>query len=101
MSTSHAVVQQHNDGAVIAVKVVPGASRSQVVGRLGAALKVKVAAPPEAGKANKAVCELLAAVLGISAKSTSVESGHSNPNKRIAVKGMTAAQVLDALQEWL
>ena len=47
------------------VKVVPGAARSEVAGRLGAAVKVRVAAPPEGGQANRAVCALLAERLGL------------------------------------
>lgn len=39
----------------LAVKVVPGSSRDQIVGRLGDALKIKVTAPAEKGKANTAV----------------------------------------------
>ena len=47
------------------MKVVPGSSRDQVVGWLGDASKIKVTAPPEKGKANEAVIELLAEPLGV------------------------------------
>jgi uncharacterized protein (TIGR00251 family) len=50
----------------LSVKVVPGSSRNQIVGSLGDALKIKVMAPPEKGKANEAVVELLSMKLGIS-----------------------------------
>ena len=40
------------------VKVVPGASRSEVTGWLGDSLKIRVAAPPERGKANAAVVRM-------------------------------------------
>jgi len=46
--------------ARLKVKVVPGSSRDQIAGWLGDALKIKVTAPPERGKANEAVIEILA-----------------------------------------
>jgi uncharacterized protein (TIGR00251 family) len=70
------------------VKVVPGSSRDQIVGWLGDALKIKVTAPPERGKANEAVIRLLAAALGIAADDISVASGHSSPAKVMAVAGI-------------
>lgn len=55
------------DGGVeIRVWVVPGASRSSIDGLHGSALKVRVTAPPERGKANAAVADLLSATLGTS-----------------------------------
>jgi uncharacterized protein (TIGR00251 family) len=72
----------------ITVKVVPGSSRDQIVGWLGDALKIKVTAPPEKGKANEAVVELLSMTLGISTDDIEVVSGHSSPSKIIAINGM-------------
>ncbi|RLS84770.1 MAG: DUF167 domain-containing protein [Planctomycetota bacterium] len=74
--------------ARLEVKAVPGSSRDQIVGWLGDALKIKVTAPPEKGKANEAVIELLAAVLGIATDDVSVVSGHSSPAKVMAIAGM-------------
>jgi len=70
------------------VKVVPGSSRDQIVGWLGDALKIRVTAPPEKGKANEAVIDLLAEALGISSDDIEVVSGHSSPSKIIAINGM-------------
>ena len=74
--------------ARLKVKVVPVSSRDQIVGWLGDALKIKVMAPPEKGKANEAVVELLAAALGIATDDVIVVSGHSSPAKVVAVSGM-------------
>jgi uncharacterized protein (TIGR00251 family) len=70
------------------VKVVPGSSRDQIVGWLGDALKIKVMAPPEEGRANEAVVDLLSLKLGISTDDIEVVSGYSSPSKVIAITGM-------------
>jgi uncharacterized protein (TIGR00251 family) len=74
--------------AQLKVKVVPGSSRDQIVGWLGDALKIKVTAPPEKGKANEAVIDLLAEALGVSSDDIEVVSGHSSPSKIVAITGM-------------
>ena len=83
--------------ARLEVKVVPGSSRNEIVGWLGEALKIKVTAPPERGKANKAVVELLAAALGIATDDVIVVSGHSSPAKVVAVSGMDEDGIKTAL----
>lgn len=86
------------DGSVLlAVKVVPGSSRQRVVGPHGDMLKVAVSAPPEAGKANKAVCELLAETLGLPARNVTVHSGGGVPFKTIRIVGATVAKVRERL----
>lgn len=80
-------------GALIAVKAVPGATRDEVVGRLGERLKVRVSAPPEGGWANEAICELLADELGVRAKDVQVVSGHGRAEKTVRVVGVSAADV--------
>ena len=74
------------------VKAVPGASRSEIVGRLGAALKIRVAAPPEGGKANREILELLAERLGLPAASVTLVSGAASPAKVVELLGITAEQ---------
>jgi uncharacterized protein (TIGR00251 family) len=74
--------------ARLKAKVVPGSSRNRIVGWLGDALKINVTAPPEKGKANDAVVELLAAALGIATDDISVVSGHSSPAKLVAISGI-------------
>jgi len=91
------MIRDTAEGIVIAVKAVPGASRDAIVGRLGDALKVKVAAPPEGGKANAAICQLLAEALGVAKRDVTVASGHAQPNKQIAVAGTDAKTALNRL----
>lgn len=79
-------------GVELCVKVVPGASRSRLVGQLGEALKVAIAAPPEGGKANAALIDLLAGALGVKRSDVAIVSGHSHPLKRVAVAGLSVAE---------
>lgn len=91
-------VQATADGVRFAVKVVPGASRSRVVGALGAALKAQVAAPAEGGKANAALCELLASAFGVPTRAVQVVSGASSPRKVVAIAGVDAAAAASTLR---
>ena len=79
--------------AEIAVKVVPNASRSEIVGFREGVLKIRVAVPPEGGKANKAVEELLAVALGLKRAAVTVSSGHTSPRKRIVIEGLEPAEI--------
>jgi len=74
------------------VKVVPGASRTEVVGLLGAAVKVRVAAPPEGGQANREVCALLADRLGLPLAQVTVVAGPASPNKVIGLVGIAETE---------
>lgn len=75
------------------VRVIPNASRDEVVGWHDGALKVKVTAQPESGKANKAVCALLAKQFSISKRAVIVVRGHSVPNKLIRIAGLSIAEL--------
>jgi uncharacterized protein len=81
------------DSVVVRVHVQPGAGRTAVVGRHGDALKIRVAAPPQGGRANDAVVALLAEVLGAPAAAVSLVSGASSRSKRIRVTGVAPADV--------
>ncbi len=74
------------------VKVVPGASRAEVVGLLGAAVKVRVAAPPEGGQANREVCALLADRLGLPLAQVTLVAGPASPVKVIGLVGITETE---------
>lgn len=95
------VFESAEGGCRVRVKVVPGASRTKVVGVLGDRLKIAVAAPPEAGKANRAVCELLAESFALSKSAVSVAAGRSQPQKTIMLSGITvrdaAARLADIM----
>lgn len=71
------------------VKAVPGSSRNEVRGALGDHLKIQVSAPPEGGKANEAIADLLAALFEVNKSSVSLRAGASNPRKVFSILGVT------------
>jgi uncharacterized protein len=75
------------------LRVVPGAGRAGVVGRYGAAWKVRVTAAPERGRANDAVLELLSATLSLPRGSVSVVSGRGRRDKIVELTGITEAEL--------
>jgi hypothetical protein len=84
-------------GCRFAVKVVPGASRSRLVGSLGQALKVAVAAAPEKGAANKALLKLLAKHLDLRPAQIRILSGQTQARKQILILSLDAAQLRSRL----
>jgi len=79
--------------ATLKIKVVPGASRTELCGWLGDVLKVRVAAPPEKGRANTAVESLLAKALGLPARSVRITSGKSSQHKVAEFSGLSQAEL--------
>jgi uncharacterized protein len=96
----HRELSPAQGGAVLAVHVQPGARRSEVVGRFGDALKLRVAAPPTGNRANDAVVELVAREFNLKRADVSVISGASSRQKRLQLTGVDvadAARVVDRL----
>jgi uncharacterized protein (TIGR00251 family) len=91
MPTSHVDDLYRADGddaVVLHVHVQPGAGRSTVVGRHGTALKLRVAAAPEGGRANEAVADLLADTFGVKRSLVELVSGQSSRAKQFKLTGV-------------
>jgi uncharacterized protein (TIGR00251 family) len=81
----------------LAIKVVPGASRDGVAGWLGDVLKIRVAAPPERGRANAAVERILADALGIQKESIRIVTGATSARKTVEIAGLSASELRQRL----
>jgi uncharacterized protein (TIGR00251 family) len=80
----------------LTMTVSPGAKRSAIVGAHGDGWRVRIAAPPERGRANDALVELLSAALGAPVR---LVGGHTSRRKVVEVDGLTeeeAGRRLDA-----
>ncbi len=71
------------------LRVSPGAGRSAVVGRHGDAWKLRVAAPPERGRANASVVSLLATSLEIGRPDVRIVGGAVSRDKVVEIVGLT------------
>ncbi len=92
------VETQERDGAVIfAVRVQPRASKDEIAGEMGGALKVRLRAPAVEDRANEALVEFLADLLKTSRSAVSILSGERSRVKRIEIRGVTRQQVLNLL----
>ncbi|SRR5229473_3745507 len=86
---------QAREGTVILqVRVQPRASRDEISGVMGGALKVRLRAPALEGRANEALCEYLAELLKTPKAAVRILSGHHSRSKRVEVRGVTEQQVL-------
>jgi len=82
---------------LIAVKVVPRAGKDEIVGWLEGALKIRIQAPPEDGRANRALEELLAEALGLKKNAVTVAAGRGSSRKRVEVVGLTRDEIVRRL----
>jgi uncharacterized protein len=85
--------------ALLIVHVVPRARRSEVAGRHGDALKIRIAAPPVDGAANTELVRFLAEQLGVPRSAVTVASGTSGRRKTVSVEGVTTAAAERTLLE--
>jgi uncharacterized protein len=92
------MIFKESEGAVtFAVKVVPRASKNQIAGVEGDAIKVRLNAPPVEGKANSALIEFLADVFNVRRAQIEIISGLTSRHKVVRVRGVAAKQIEEKL----
>lgn len=87
-------LEVHARGVVLPVRAQPGAKRSDIAGEHNGMLKVSVTAPPERGKANKAIIELLADALSVAKSQIMVLSGEAARQKRFLISGIEPSDIV-------
>ena len=86
------------DGALIfTVRVAPQASKSEIVGEINGALKIRITSPPIDGAANAELIKLLAKVFGVSKSAVEIMSGQMAKTKRIKIYGANAENLKKAI----
>lgn len=90
-------IREEDNAVLLPVKVVPGASRTRCLGEWDGRARIAVAAPPESGKANKALLEFLARQLDIKRNALAIEAGTSSPIKTVRIDRVRPELVLAGL----
>jgi hypothetical protein len=83
---------------IFPVRVQPRASRDEIVGEMGGALKVRLCAPAVEDRANEALVELLAQLLKTPKAAVRILSGERSRTKRLEIRGVTRQQILELLE---
>ena len=81
-------ISKAEGGAAFPVRVVPRASRNEICGRQGEAIKVRLTAPPVEGAANEALISFLSEVLEVRKSQIEILSGHAAREKIVCVVGL-------------
>lgn len=80
------------NGIRVTVYVQPRASRTELSGRHGDAVKIRLAAPPVDNAANEELVRFLADLLGVPAGAVAIERGHTSRRKTVRISGVTAGE---------
>ena len=80
-------------GLTFAVRVVPRASRTEIVGEYNGALRVRIAAPPVEGAANRELIRLLAKTFKLPQNAVEIVSGAASKSKVVHIAGADSARL--------
>jgi hypothetical protein len=91
-------LEERDDAVRIRVRAQPRAARTELAGEHGNALKIRLAAPPVDGEANRELCRFIAKRLGVAPSLVRVVAGESSRDKTVEVAGADAARAAAALR---
>ena len=87
-------VQEREGKVIFSVRVQPRASKDEIAGEMGGALKVRLRAPAVEDRANEALVEFLAQLLKTSRSAVRILGGERSRTKRLEIRGVTQQQIL-------
>ena len=89
----------HRGAVTLNVRVQPRASKDEIAGAIGGALKIRLCAPAIENRANESLVAFLSDLLKTSKSAVRIQSGEHGRNKRVEIRGVTRQQILDLLRE--
>ena len=94
-------ITEHVEGCVLSIRAQPGARRNAFVGEQAGSLKIAVTAPPDKGRANQALVDLLAEQLGLKKSQIELVSGQTSREKKFLLRGVSADKLAVDLRKRL
>ncbi len=94
-------ITERAEGLVLPVRAQPGARKHGVLGEHAGALKIAVTAPPEDGRANDALLEVLRKALDVKRSQVELLSGMTSRDKRFLIRGLSKADLETRLAKLL
>ncbi len=88
----------HAEGCVLPVRAQPGARKPGLMGTWNGAVKIAVGAPPEDGRANKALVEALCQILDRKRAQVELLKGQTSRDKLFLIRGLSRAEVASRFQ---
>jgi uncharacterized protein len=88
-----------SESAEIRVRLRPGGMRDELLGMRDGILQARVSAPPVDGRANKALCRLIAKSAGVAPSKVSIARGEKSRDKLVRVEGLDAGELRRALTD--
>jgi uncharacterized protein (TIGR00251 family) len=92
-------IRETAKGLLLPVRAVPRASKNEIQGIHGNALKIRLQAPPVEGRANEALIRFLSDVLDIPRSQLSIASGETGRNKAVLITGISKAELIEKIVE--
>lgn len=92
-------ITEHEEGCVLPVRAQPGARKTGLMGSWNGALKVAVTAPPEDGRANQALVEILSELLEVKRSQVELLKGLTSRDKHFLIRGRKRADLENRLQK--
>lgn len=87
------VFEARGPGTCVTCRVVPSASKNGIAEITAEAVRVRIAAPPVEGKANRALEKFIAKLLGVPGGSVGVVKGETGKLKKVLVAGLSPSEV--------
>ena len=91
-------IKETSKGLLLPVRAVPRASKNEIQGVHGDALKIRLLAPPVDGKANQALIKFLSSALDISRSQISISAGETGRNKTVLITGLTKEELIKRIK---
>jgi len=92
-------IADHAEGLVLPVRAQPGARRNGIQGEQGGLLKIAVTAPPEDGRANQALVEVLRETLALKRSQVELLSGQTSREKKFLIRGLSRRELEERVAE--